>query len=57
RYTIDYRRKVFRSRPTNLKDRYFLIFYLDIIGIIGWPLRLIIRWSGFFNNITFILRY
>jgi hypothetical protein len=57
RYTIDYGRKASGSRPANPEDRYFPIFHLDMIGIVGRPLRPITRRSGFFDNVTFTLRY
>lgn len=57
RYTIDYGRKASGSRAANPEDRYFPIFHLDMIGIVGRPLRPITRRSGFFDNVTFTLRY
>ncbi|KAH6995441.1 hypothetical protein EDB80DRAFT_586976, partial [Ilyonectria destructans] len=35
RYIIDYRRKASRSKVANPRDKYFPIFYLDIISIIS----------------------
>ncbi|KAG7402837.1 hypothetical protein Forpe1208_v016711 [Fusarium oxysporum f. sp. rapae] len=57
RYTIDYGRKTSGSRAANPEDRYYPIFHLDMIGIVGRPLRPITRRSGFFDNVTFTLRY
>jgi hypothetical protein len=57
RYTIDYGRKASRSRAANPEDKYFPIFHLDMIGIVSRPLRPITSRSGFFDNVTFTLRY
>ncbi|KAG8664931.1 uncharacterized protein FPOAC1_012908 [Fusarium poae] len=57
RYTIDYGRKASGSRAANPEDRYFPIFHLDMVGIVGRPLCPITRRSGFFDNVTFTLRY
>ncbi|KAF9763085.1 hypothetical protein IL306_003250, partial [Fusarium sp. DS 682] len=52
-----YGRKASGSRAANPKDKYFPTFHLDIIGIVGRPLRPITSRSGFFDNVTFTLRY
>ncbi|KAF4469664.1 hypothetical protein FALBO_3433 [Fusarium albosuccineum] len=57
RYTMDYGRKASGSKPADPEDKYFPIFHLDMIGIVGRPLRPITCRSGFFDNVTFTLRY
>ncbi|KAH6954031.1 hypothetical protein BKA56DRAFT_433358, partial [Ilyonectria sp. MPI-CAGE-AT-0026] len=57
RYTMDYRKKASGSKAADAEDKYFPIFHLDMIGIVGRPLHPITSRSGFFDNVTFTLRH
>lgn len=57
RYTMDYGRKASDSKAADAEDGYFPLFHLDMIGIVGRPLQPITSRSGFFDNVTFTLRY
>lgn len=50
-------RKASGPRAASPEGRYFPISHLDMIGIVGRPLRPITSRSGFFDNVTFTLRY
>lgn len=54
---MDYGRGGAGLKLASDKDDYFPIFYLDMISIVGCPLRPITSGSGFFDNIMFILQY
>lgn len=52
-YTIDYGSRKDRSRPTTAEDEYYPRFFLDLIILVGRPLKSITQPSArFFNNIT-----
>lgn len=57
RYTIDYRRRSSSSKPASQADEYYPIFHLNMISIVGQPLRPIIRKSSFFDNVDFTFRH
>ncbi|KAL7916943.1 hypothetical protein ACQKWADRAFT_317722, partial [Trichoderma austrokoningii] len=57
RFTMDYGRGGAGSKPASDKDDYFPIFHLDMISIVGCPLRPITSGSGFFDNIMFTLQH
>ncbi|EEU33694.1 uncharacterized protein NECHADRAFT_89231 [Fusarium vanettenii 77-13-4] len=57
RYTMDYGRRASGSKAADPDDKYFPIFHLGMIGIVGRPLRPITNRSGFFDKVTFTLRY
>lgn len=53
RYTIDYGSRKAGSRPAHIGDEYHPVFFLDMIIIVGRPLRPITqRHDRFFDNIT-----
>lgn len=56
RYTIDYGSKRAGSRPASVEDEYYSTFYLDLLIIIGKPLRPLSQSSTFFDNITISFR-
>ncbi|OAQ59469.1 hypothetical protein VFPPC_10522 [Pochonia chlamydosporia 170] len=57
RYTIDYGRRSSGSKPASQADEYYPIFHLDMISIVGQPLRPIIYKSSFFDNVDFTFQH
>lgn len=57
RYTIDYGSRKSGSRPAGGQLHYYPVFHLDMLSIVGHPLLPITHRSGFFDNVTFSLRY
>ncbi|KID82200.1 hypothetical protein MGU_10458 [Metarhizium guizhouense ARSEF 977] len=57
RYTIDYGRRSSGSKPASQADEYYPIFHLDMISIVGQPLRPIVHRSSFFDNVDFTFQH
>lgn len=57
RFTMDYGRQRSGSKPASGNDEYYPVFHLDMISIVGCPLRPITNRSGFFDNVTFTLQH
>ena len=55
RFTMDYGRRASGSKPASANDSYFPVFHLDMISVVGCPLRPITKRSAFFDNVTFTL--
>lgn len=57
RYTIDYGSRKVGSRPTHADDEYHPLFFLDMIIIVGRPLKAITQSNDrFFDNVTISFR-
>ena len=57
RYTIDYGGRSVGSRPAQPTDAYHPLFFLDMIIIVGRPLKPLTRTSDrFFDNVTLSFR-
>ncbi|KAB5522988.1 hypothetical protein GE09DRAFT_1258623 [Coniochaeta sp. 2T2.1] len=57
RLTMDYGKRGPGSRPASRDHAYYPAFHLDMISIVGRPLLPITSRNGFFDNVTFSLRY
>ncbi|KJK73427.1 hypothetical protein H634G_11352 [Metarhizium anisopliae BRIP 53293] len=57
RYTIDYGRRSSGSKPASQANEYYPIFHLDMISIVGQPLRPIVHRSSFFDNVDFTFQH
>lgn len=53
RFTMDYGRRASGSKPASKDDEYFPVFRLDMISIVGRPMRAVTNRSGFFDNVNF----
>lgn len=57
RYTMDYGRRSSGSMPASDEDEYYPIFHLDMMSVVGQPLRAITHRSSFFDNVTFSFQH
>lgn len=57
RYTVDYGRRSSGSKPASQADEYYPTFHLDMISVVGQPLRPIVHRSSFFDNVDFTFRH